>query len=122
MLCGTTLRVVFSSSSRFRDAQSAILPLFPNLFLFLFLSCSLVLVALRATLTGSAAAPPPQLSEEKKAAIVRQVEYYFSDENLPSDKFMKQKLKAGGPQGTEERGRGCGLGKHDAGARFGLAG
>lgn len=45
------------------------------------------------------AAPPPQLSDEKRTAIVKQVEFYFSDENLPTDKFMKQKLRAGGPQG-----------------------
>lgn len=45
------------------------------------------------------AAPPPQLSDEKRMAIVKQVEFYFSDENLSTDKFMKQKLRAGGPQG-----------------------
>ena len=37
----------------------------------------------------SAVAEPKTLA----ARIVRQVEFYFSDENLPSDKFMKQELK-----------------------------
>lgn len=41
-----------------------------------------------------------ELSEEVKAALVKQVEFYFSDENLPTDAFMKKKLKAGGAQGT----------------------
>ncbi|CAM9498396.1 unnamed protein product, partial [Choristocarpus tenellus] len=40
-----------------------------------------------------------ELSEETKAAIVKQVEFYFSDENLPTDKFMQQKMKAGLGQG-----------------------
>lgn len=40
-----------------------------------------------------------QLSDETTAALVKQVEFYFSDENLPTDAFMKKKLKAGGVQG-----------------------
>ena len=40
-----------------------------------------------------------QLSDETKAALMKQVEFYFSDENLPTDAFMKKKLKAGGAQG-----------------------
>lgn len=39
------------------------------------------------------------LSDETEAALVKQVEFYFSDENLPTDAFMKKKLKAGGAQG-----------------------
>lgn len=49
-----------------------------------------------------------ELSGETKAAIVKQVEFYFSDENLPTDNFMKKKMKAGGAQGeralVDERG------------------
>lgn len=48
--------------------------------------------------------PPAELSEEKKAAVIKQVEFYFSDENLPTDKFMKQKMQKGGAQGILERG------------------
>lgn len=52
------------------------------------------------------APPKSELSEEKKSAIVKQVEFYFSDENLPADKFMKSKIKAGGQQGTARLRRG----------------
>ncbi len=45
------------------------------------------------------AAPVEELSDETKAALVKQVEFYFSDENLPTDAFMKKKVKAGGAQG-----------------------
>lgn len=47
-----------------------------------------------------------ELSDETKAAVVRQVEYYFSDENLATDAFMKKKMKAGGAQGEEKSQRG----------------
>lgn len=30
---------------------------------------------------------------------MKQVEFYFSDENLATDTFMQNKLKAGGAQG-----------------------
>lgn len=40
-----------------------------------------------------------ELPEATKAALVKQVEFYFSDENLPTDAFMKKKVKAGGAQG-----------------------
>ncbi|CAM9746788.1 unnamed protein product [Sphacelaria rigidula] len=43
--------------------------------------------------------PPAELSKEKRAAVVKQVEFYFSDENLPTDKFMKQRMQKGGAQG-----------------------
>lgn len=43
---------------------------------------------------------PTELSDETKAAIVKQVEFYFSDENLPTDPFMKKKIKLGGAQGA----------------------
>ncbi|CAM9350976.1 unnamed protein product, partial [Ectocarpus fasciculatus] len=45
------------------------------------------------------APPVEELPEDTKAALVRQVEFYFSDENLPTDAFMKKKVKAGGAQG-----------------------
>eukprot|EP00752_Nemacystus_decipiens_P003197 g2958.t1 len=48
---------------------------------------------------SAAAAPVEHLSDETKAALVKQAEFYFSDENLPTDAFMKKKLKAGGAQG-----------------------
>lgn len=54
-----------------------------------------------AAAAASAAAAVEQLSDETKAALVKQVEFYFSDENLPTDAFMKKKLKAGGAQGNE---------------------
>ncbi|CAN0424541.1 unnamed protein product, partial [Hapterophycus canaliculatus] len=45
------------------------------------------------------AAPVEDLTDETKAALIKQVEYYFSDENLATDAFMKKKMKAGGAQG-----------------------
>ncbi|KAJ3685131.1 hypothetical protein LUZ61_014295 [Rhynchospora tenuis] len=36
------------------------------------------------------------LSDELRAQIVRQVEYYFSDENLPTDKFLLKYVKKNG--------------------------
>ena len=48
---------------------------------------------------GGQAAPSEELSDEVKAAIVKQVEFYFSDENLQTDVFMQTKMKAGGTQG-----------------------
>ncbi|KAJ1689794.1 hypothetical protein LUZ63_013949 [Rhynchospora breviuscula] len=36
------------------------------------------------------------LSDELRALIVRQVEYYFSDENLPTDKFLLKYVKKNG--------------------------
>lgn len=48
------------------------------------------------------APPVEKLSEDTKAALVRQVEFYFSDENLPTDAFMKKKVKAGGAQGKTD--------------------
>ncbi|CAB1104017.1 unnamed protein product [Ectocarpus sp. CCAP 1310/34] len=47
----------------------------------------------------SEAPPVEELPEDTKAALVKQVEFYFSDENLPTDAFMKKKVKAGGAQG-----------------------
>lgn len=32
--------------------------------------------------------PPPPLSDDPRDKIIKQVEYYFSDENLPADKFL----------------------------------
>lgn len=47
----------------------------------------------------TAAVPVEELSDDAKATLVKQVEFYFSDENLPTDAFMKKKVKAGGAQG-----------------------
>lgn len=55
------------------------------------------------TSLSTAAAPVEQLSDETKAALVKQAEFYFSDENLPTDAFMKKKLKAGGAQGIVQQ-------------------
>ncbi|CAM9379939.1 unnamed protein product [Ectocarpus sp. 6 AP-2014] len=49
--------------------------------------------------TAEVAPPVEELPEDTKAALVKQVEFYFSDENLPTDAFMKKKVKAGGAQG-----------------------
>ncbi|GFH15429.1 uncharacterized protein HaLaN_11656 [Haematococcus lacustris] len=34
----------------------------------------------------------PVYTPEQKAKIVKQVEFYFSDSNLPKDRFLKAKL------------------------------
>ncbi|RWW06976.1 hypothetical protein BHE74_00041691 [Ensete ventricosum] len=41
----------------------------------------------------AAASGPAVLSDELRDQIVRQVEYYFSDENLPTDKFLLKFIK-----------------------------
>ena len=52
--------------------------------------------AAAATFTPGAptgeASKPPQSEEELQAAIKKQVEYYFSDANLASDKFLKVEM------------------------------
>ena len=40
-----------------------------------------------------AAAPASALSEELRQKIVKQVEYYFGDENLPNDEFLLSRVK-----------------------------
>lgn len=47
-----------------------------------------------AALEAPAAAEPVVLSEETVAKVVRQVEFYFSDSNLPRDKFLLQSIRA----------------------------
>ncbi|CAM9090176.1 unnamed protein product [Chrysoparadoxa australica] len=37
-----------------------------------------------------------EVTEEMKAAVLRQAEYYFSDENLSNDSFMQQQMAHGG--------------------------
>lgn len=64
----------------------------------------LTAVAAAETEAAAAAVSVEELSDETKAALVKQVEFYFSDENLPTDAFMKKRVKAGGTQGgTQER-------------------
>lgn len=51
-----------------------------------------------ASAEGEAAATNGQakaeeLDEEKQAKIVKQVEYYFGDYNLPRDKFLQQEVR-----------------------------
>ncbi|XP_042389247.1 la-related protein 6A-like isoform X2 [Zingiber officinale] len=43
--------------------------------------------------TKVAAVDPPDLSEELRDRIVRQVEYYFSEENLATDRFLLRFIK-----------------------------
>ncbi|XP_075481119.1 la-related protein 6A-like [Primulina tabacum] len=38
--------------------------------------------------TGFQLSPPAVLSDDLRCKIINQVEYYFSDENLPNDKFL----------------------------------
>ena len=42
-----------------------------------------------------------------------QVEFYFSDSNLPKDKFLKERI-AEDPDGCEHTARGCRLSVHCA--------
>lgn len=58
-----------------------------------------------------------ELSDETKAALVKQVEFYFSDENLPTDAFMKKKIKAGGAQGGWNLGDAAVVGCENKGRR-----
>ncbi|XP_058101104.1 la-related protein 6A-like [Magnolia sinica] len=48
--------------------------------------------ALSDTISASSSKPDP-LSDGLRDKIVRQVEYYFSDENLPTDKFLMKFVK-----------------------------
>lgn len=41
---------------------------------------------------GGAGGPP---SYNKRASVLRQLEYYFSDENLARDSFMREQIDAG---------------------------
>ncbi|KAI7820131.1 hypothetical protein BC939DRAFT_239909 [Gamsiella multidivaricata] len=45
------------------------------------------------TATESTAADKEKTRNEEKAKILKQVEFYFSDSNLPSDKFMSELIK-----------------------------
>ncbi|WOK99272.1 la-related protein 6A [Canna indica] len=50
-------------------------------------------LSLDAGETVPSASSPAVLSDELRDRIVRQVEYYFSDENLPTDKFLLKFIK-----------------------------
>ena len=44
---------------------------------------------------GAKAAPTPKpLTEEQRAKILTQVEFYFSDANLPTDAFLMKRVRA----------------------------
>ena len=48
---------------------------------------------------GAKAAPTPKpLTEEQRAKILTQVEFYFSDANLPTDAFLMKRVRAA-PEG-----------------------
>jgi hypothetical protein len=52
-------------------------------------------VAIEDTYRSSSAdeAPHPQSPGELKAAIIKQIEFYFSDVNLPTDKHLLKQIQ-----------------------------
>ncbi|GBG82362.1 hypothetical protein CBR_g34646 [Chara braunii] len=49
-----------------------------------------------AAASGAMDGPITKIDEELAPSVLRQVEYYFSDSNLPRDKFLKEKVEEGG--------------------------